>query len=95
MSQTKITCIERYATLTGGYDDLVDFMLEEKLMTQSQIAEFKKETQKALYLWKLLVAECDNKIMLLDFEWSLLPIERLKITIVTDRTSRSFGFNHV
>ncbi len=95
MSQTKIQCIERYAALVGDYGDLVDFMLEEKIMHDSQIAEFKKETQKALYLWKLLAGERDKKIMLLDFEWSLLPVERLKITIVTERTSKSFGFNHV
>jgi hypothetical protein len=34
-----------------------------------------------------------NKLQLLEFEWIFLPVERIKITIITDRNTGEFTYN--
>jgi hypothetical protein len=35
----------------------------------------------------------EGKLQLLEYEWNLLPVERIKISIVTDRVSKDFSYN--
>jgi hypothetical protein len=35
-----------------------------------------------------------NKIQLLEYEWQILPVELIKITIITDRNNQEFTYGH-
>ena len=92
----QIDCFARLMSLQGSLDDVIDFLLEEKMMKPEEVPTYRKEVNKSQYVWNLFnEAKKAEKIMLFDFEWQLLPIERIKITIVTERSSKSFHHNHI
>jgi hypothetical protein len=96
MKQKETDCFSRFEALHGSLDEFVDFLIEENLMSQDNIGDFRRASNRPKFLHSLLLKhKQEDKIMLLDFEWVLLPIERIKITIVTERTSKSFTYNHV
>ncbi len=90
----QIECMARLMAIDGSLDDVVDFLIEEKIIDASVLPYYKREPNKPLFLWTL-ISNAKEKVMLFDFEWSILPIERIKITIVTNSTSKTFGHRYV
>jgi len=43
---------------------------------------------------KLASLSKSNKLQLLEYEWVVLPVERMKITIITDRMSKEFSHGY-
>jgi hypothetical protein len=75
-------------------EEWMDFLLEDKLMDVADITVFRLEKDKALWIHSLLnQAKKAERVLLFDFEWSLLPIERIKVTVVTSRNSKEFVYN--
>ena len=72
----------------------MDFLLEEKLIDTSDIPAFRLEKDKALYIYGLInTAKNSDRVLLFDFEWAILPLERIKVTVVTPRNSKEFVYN--
>lgn len=75
-------------------EELLEFLLSEKLISIEEIKYIKHDSapHKLIYehLEKLKVSD---KLLLLDYEWSLLPVERLKLTVITERNKREFAYN--
>lgn len=96
MMKRQIECLTRLLTLNGSLDDIVDFLIEESIMDASELPYLKREVDIPKQIWKLVNdAKQKQKVMLFDFEWQILPVERIKITIVSDRSNRIFSYNHV
>ena len=92
--QREIECIDRLITIGFMVDEMVDFFLEEKILETANIPAFKLEKNKALALYQIVEsAKNSEKILLFDYEWSILPIERIKLTVVTNRSSKEFAYN--
>ena len=92
MNYREIECIERLFKLNPQLDEMLEFMLQEKIIYPSELPYLKREVKKANYLYNALqLAKQRDIVTLLDFEWTILPIERIKITIVTTRSSREFS----
>ncbi len=92
----QIECLTRLLALNGSLEDIVDYLIEENIMDASELPFFRREVDKPKQIWKLINdAKQKQKVLLFDFEWQLLPVERIKITVVSDRNSRVFSFNHV
>jgi hypothetical protein len=74
--------------------DLLDWMVESKLIDKSAIVDCKSNltTAELAYL-ALNKAAQNDKVMLLDYEWAILPREYIKITVVTDREKKEFTYN--
>ena len=89
----KIEFLNRLFKLATCYDELIIFLKSEKLLSDFQLDELKNNSDKAKYLIELLEAlKQKDKLLLLDYEWQLLPIERLKLTIITERVSKEFVY---
>jgi len=96
MNKTKkeIECIARLNELASCLDEILSFMLLESVITKEEIAGIKRSPDQAKSLQAHLAAvSSSNKIQLLEFTWDYLPVERLKILIVTDRNSKEFSYN--
>lgn len=94
MNHKKIDFIDRLLKLSHCYDDLILFLLEEKLISDFERSTLGDSADKAKLLTELLEKlKKEEKVLLLDYEWSILPIERLKLTIVSPRDSREFVYN--
>jgi hypothetical protein len=85
-------CLKRLQQLTPMYEELVAFLLQEYLLTKEELKAFKSAPdQERLLQAKLALLSEERKIQLLEFEWTLLPTERIKVNIVTDRGFKEFS----
>lgn len=89
----QIECLKRLEELSGNSEDILAFLLAENLIDKSYIMAYRKSADKPKELQKLLAnLSATNKLQLLEYEWSILPIELIRILIVTDRDSKTFGW---
>jgi hypothetical protein len=89
----KIECIRRLIRL-DNHHELVQWMIDFKLLSRDSInANIKSEQNMSELIYLTLKRASDSEqIILLDYEWTILPRESIKILIVTERESRSFTY---
>lgn len=93
MRNSKIDCLERMFKLAQNMGDLVNFLYDEKLITKSDVENVGKEPDKARTVYEILQRlKEEDKLLLLDYEWTILPIERIKVSIVTEAVAREFTY---
>jgi hypothetical protein len=73
------------------YEELLAFLVQEYLLSKEELKAIKNSPDQGKLLQaKLALLSEERKIQLLEFEWSILPVERIKINIVTDRGFKEF-----
>ncbi len=89
----EIECLMRLDELNAIYDEILDFMNKEDLITRPEAVAIRSSSEipKMIHA-KLQTLSKANKIQLLEYEWVILPMERIKIVVVTDRNSREFSY---
>lgn len=93
--KTQIECLTRYGALTANLEDILEFLFSEKLASRDLIRATKQNANLPKEIDALLQSLTqDNKLQLLEYEWTILPIERIKITLITDNVSKEFTFNY-
>jgi hypothetical protein len=87
----KIECIKRLIKL-DHHHELTSWMIEAKIVTVDALkANSKSDQYVAELIYLTLKQACtDEKIILLDYEWTILPKERIKVLIITEKESQSF-----
>lgn len=89
----KIECLDRLERLTGGMLEIVDFLVEEKILKHEYYHSMRKSPIPAKELERMLnELKKDNILQLLEYEWIVLPKESIKVTIVTDNAKREFTY---
>lgn len=93
-TRKEIDCIARYQALTSSMEEVLSFLFGENLITKEEIAAIHRAPDQAKNLQAHLAAiSAANKVQLLEYHWDFLPVERIKILIVTDRNSKEFSYN--
>jgi hypothetical protein len=73
------------------YDELIAFFVQERLISTEQLKVLKVSPEQARLLQALLSSlSTEQKIQLLEYEWTILPVERIRLSIVTDRGHKEF-----
>lgn len=91
-TKREVECLKRLQQLTPMYEELIAFLLQEYLLDKEELKVFKNSPdQERLLQAKLASLSEQRKIQLLEFEWTLLPTERIKVNIVTDRGFKEFS----
>ena len=91
----EIESLQKLDELTASYDGILEFLLSENLMTREEGKAIRSSSEipKMIHT-KLSVLSRTNKLQLLEYEWIVLPIERVKLTIITDRMSKEFSYGY-
>ncbi len=90
-SKREIECLKRLQQLSPVYDELVAFFVQEKLFSTEELKVLKESVEQARLLQaKMAALSTEDKIQLLEYEWTILPVERIKLSIVTSRGHREF-----
>jgi hypothetical protein len=93
-TRKRIECLARLQESNGGIADILDFLQSEALIQKEDIKILRHTAELAKSTEKLLSdLSASNKLQLLEFQWSILPTESIKITMVTDRVSKEFNFD--
>jgi hypothetical protein len=92
--QNEVACIQRLISVGMMVEEWMDFLLENKLIETEDIPTFRLEKDKALYIHEIITkAKKDERVLLFDFEWNILPVERIRVTVVTSRNNKEFVYN--
>lgn len=90
-TKRELDCFKRLQSLTPVQDELIAFLMQEYLLSADELKAMKGEADMAKHVYtKLATLSEERKIQLLEFEWSLLPTERIKLLLVTDRGMKEF-----
>lgn len=94
----KIECLERLFSLLKCKVELLQFLKEERIITDD-IMQTLLVQHHSMHANKIatIMAEAtrDTKLQLVDYEWSILPLELVRLTIVTHNTKRVFEYSPV
>lgn len=96
MSKTKreIDCLARLQTLTGQTEDILQFLKLENLINDGQLRAISLAADKAKELQQLISSlKREQKFQLIEYSWSLLPVENIDIVIVTEKNAKTFSFH--
>lgn len=90
----KILCLQRLQDATGQLPDILEFLKQEQLVDDLQMKSVKQSPDYAKDIFHILNdLQVRNKLQLLEFEWNVLPVENILLTIITERNQREFTFN--
>ena len=93
-TRREIDCLNRLQSLNTSHDEILEFLFQEGLASREEIKGIRSSPDVGKMLQKhMMHLSNGNKIQLLEYEWSILPVERIKIMVVTDRNSREFSYN--
>jgi hypothetical protein len=90
----QIECLSRLNKLEGGIDQILEHLFSEALVNKETVKTVRSspEPHKEVYMI-LNNLSSEGKIQLLEYEWTLLPIERIKLTIVSNVSHKEFSHN--
>ena len=90
----QINCLQRLQDTTGQLGEILQFLKLEQLVDDNQIKSVKLGADHAKEIQQILRhLQVTNKLQMLMYEWNVLPVENIIISIVTERNSREFTFN--
>ena len=89
----KIECLSRYEFLTLNASPIREFLIEERLARPEEYTGAVTKLMEAeVNFIALKHSISSEKAMLVDYEWTILPHEQIRITIVTPDTKKEFSF---
>ena len=90
-TKREIECLKRLQELSPVYEELIQFLTQELLLSKEELQVIKNSPERAKqFQTKLATLASERKLQLLEFEWTLLPVERIRITMVTDHGFKEF-----
>ena len=93
-TKREIECLGRLQGLTGQLEEILIFLKQEGLIDDNQLKTVKLASDHPKEIQAILRdLQLRQKLQLLEYDWSVLPVENIKVSIVTDRDSREFIFN--
>lgn len=90
----QIECLSRLDYLSGSKNEILGFLLLEKIITVDTIASVNKSPTPSKELQILLYdLQKTEKFQLLEYVWEVLPKEHISIMIVTDSVKKEFTYS--
>lgn len=90
----EIECLTRLQDLTSQLEDILIFLKLEGLVDEGQLKSIKLSSDRPKEVQAILKdLQAREKLQLLQYEWSVLPVENITISIITDRNQKEFSFN--
>lgn len=87
----EIMCLSRLEETTNQLDMIVSFLRREDLIDDQTVSNIRNSFDKVKSVHEVLTnLKLSSKLQLLDYEWTLLPHERIRIYIVTDHNQAEF-----
>lgn len=90
----EVMCLRRLQETTQQADNIVSFLRQEGLIDDGAIRSIYSSPDKIKFLHDVLVLlAAQGKLQLLHFEWTVLPVESIRVHIVTDKNHAEFTFS--
>jgi hypothetical protein len=88
---TKLAFLAAMEKQAGLFTELSTFLMEEKVATEKELREiFAKPIDFRAMGFYALIMRCETQMQMVDWEWTLLPAEYMKLTMVTRNGVKEF-----
>ena len=88
---TKIKFLAALDAKANLFNDLSEFFLAEKIATKEEIYQILRQPLEFRAAeFYILMKRCEEKMLMVDWEWRLLPTEFMKLIIVTPNGVKDF-----
>lgn len=88
-----IECIGRLLDKNYSYDDISEWFVENKFTDDIIIRQYTRTSERAQFIYDILKEnQANDNIILLYFEWTILPKESIKITCTTHKEEKVFTY---
>ena len=91
----EIQCLTRLFDLTQCQHELLEFLIEEKLITKDSVHDLYHSDPRTIpkSIHEILTSlKNDQAVQLIDYMWNILPVESICVTIITDTEKREFTY---
>lgn len=89
----KIDCIQRLIEKNLAYDEIAEWLILNKFTTDIVAKEYTRPKEQAEFIfYTLKQGVVDEKVILLYFEWTILPTETIKITCTITTEEKQFTY---
>lgn len=90
---TKIRFLDELDRKSGLFSELSAFLIAEKIATALEIHEIlsKPKDFRAAEFY-MLMRRCESTMQMVDWEWTLLPTETMKLIVVTHNGVKEFAW---
>jgi hypothetical protein len=86
-------CLAKIRSINGSLDEVMSFLLDEKLVSLDMIKSIKNSPSESKELRDLIESlKTTEKLQLVEYQWVLLPKEYATLMLVSDRRTKEFGF---
>ncbi len=90
----KVLCLQTLLSKSVAHSEILNFLIESKTISVEEAQKLNLESDIPLALHVLLEKlKKADKLQLLDYEWQILPKERIVLLIVTEYDRREFVYN--
>jgi hypothetical protein len=91
----EIECLIRLDELISCYEDIMDFLIKEDLLTKEEARGIRSSSEMPKNIrMKLAELSKAKKLQLLEYNWQILPVELIGVNIVTDRSGVEFSYGY-
>jgi hypothetical protein len=94
MNKKHYNCILRFMQKDEAFfNNISEFLIDERLIKSEELVGLSSEDEKAKFLLHALeVIQETETVLLVDWEWQILPVEYLKLLIVCDNMQKEFAY---
>lgn len=89
----KIDCLKALFKKAQCRQEVLEFLAEEKIIPQVSVQDIlhsNHNTHASQIAFILDSAEKEESLQLVDYEWVILPVSKIKLTIVSNNTKKEF-----
>lgn len=95
LQRKKVECLATYFKKTESMESFIEYLKDEKLYNEDTFHGLDRFDEKVRTIYNILEQGVkDEKILLLDYHWQILPIHQIKIQIITNRSKRDFLYGY-
>ena len=88
----KVYFLKRLFETSDSYNSIVDFLIDENVLTEADKQHMRSDLQKERSIYAILRdAQKQQILQLASYEWSLLPFEHMKLTIIGKRSTFEYS----
>ena len=93
----KVECLNQLFKLLQCRQELLEFLTEEKIIEPIRIQEIlhsNHNTHASQIATILNEAETKEQLQLVEYDWSILPVQTICLTLVSNNAKREFKYGH-
>lgn len=94
--KNEIDCLIKLNNKVNCFADMIDFLSNEKIISRNEVAGLVNAQKLELpyELHRILKHALKEELLqLLDYQWEILPQEKIRVSIITKQTHKDFAWN--